>query len=82
MVKIGKKQIDVAEEIIYKHVQDPYARHDALVQLHRQIKLINKVGLKSPWFKEGEPAVMFCVGGQLDIRLSRAVSEALGLGDL
>jgi hypothetical protein len=82
MVKIDKKQIGAAEEVVCQHVQDPYARHEALVQLHRQVRLINRLGRANPWFKGDEPAVTFCIRGRLDIRLSRAVSEALGLGDL
>jgi len=82
MVKITKKKIEAAEEIIYRNVQEPYARHEALVQLHRQARLINRLGKAYPWFKDGEPAVTFCIRGCLDISLSRAVSEALGLGDL
>jgi len=79
MIKISKKQIDLAEVIICQQVKDLYSQQEAFVQLHRQIKLINNAGINNLWFKDGEPAVTFCIRGQLDIRLSRAVSEALGL---
>jgi hypothetical protein len=77
MVKITKKQIESAEEIIYKNVQDPYAQHEAISQLYWQVKLLKKLG--NLWASDSEPAVTFCIRGHLDIRLSQAVSEALGL---
>ena len=80
MVKITKKQLSDAEETIFKHVQDPYARHEVITQLHRQVKLLKKFG-NFPANDDG-PAINLYIRGSLDIRLSRAVSEALGLGDL
>jgi len=77
MVKITKKQLDAAEGIIYKYVQDPYARHEGITQLYQQVKLLKKLG--SSWASNGEPAVTFCIKGRFDMQLSKAVSEALGL---
>ena len=77
MVKITKKQLDAAEKIIYKHVQDPYARHEGITQLYQQVKLLKKFG--SFPANDNGPAINLYIRGQLDIRLSRSVSEALGL---
>jgi len=77
MVKITKKQLEAAEEVIFRQVQDPYDRQGALSQLYWQVKLLKKHG--NLWAVNGEPAVTFCIRGRLDIRLSWAVSEALGL---
>jgi len=79
MIKISKKQIDLAEVIICQQVKDLYAQQEAFVQLHRQIKLINNAGINNPWFKDGEPAITFFVNGRLNVQLGKAVSEALGL---
>jgi hypothetical protein len=75
--KITKKQLIAAEEVICRYVQDPYARQGAINQLYWQVKLLKKLG--NLWVSTGEPAVTFYVEGRLDIRLSKAVCEVLGL---
>jgi len=79
-MKITAKQIAVAEEIICQQIKDLYAQQEALVQLHRQVKLLKKLG--NLWASNGEPAVTFCIRGHLDFRLSRQVSEVLGLNGM
>jgi len=77
MVKITREQISKAEDLICQQVKDLYDQQAVLSQLYQQVKLLKK--LSNPWASNSEPAVTFCIRGQLDIRLSRAVSEALGL---
>ena len=79
MVKISEKQLAVAEEIICRHVQDPYARHEAVIQLHQQVKLLKKLG--SLQANDDGPAINLYIRGSLDIQLSREVCMALGLGE-
>jgi len=77
MTKITKEQLSAAEEIICREVKEPYSRQEALSQLYWQIKRLGKL-----WRNAGEPPITFCIRGRLDLRLSRQVSEALGLNDL
>jgi len=77
MKKITKKQIADAERVICEQVKDPYARQEVLCQLYWQLKTVKK--LERFWKNIGEPPMIFCVRGQINIPLSQEVCRVLGL---